>query len=101
MSNKTRIEQGGRPSCWWVPSPALAGDRFLATHSGVNIVNAIKTANTRVRVVLLGVLAVTSTALMCPADYRTSGFAFGRNSKTQTQWPMDGAKLRRRRVDGW
>lgn len=31
----TRIEQGGRPSCWWVPSPAEFGCRRLETSSKV------------------------------------------------------------------
>jgi hypothetical protein len=31
----TRIEHGGKPSCWWVPSPSVLGCRRLATSSKV------------------------------------------------------------------
>ena len=36
----TRIEQGGRPSCWWVPKPWELGSSRLATSNSTSGVRA-------------------------------------------------------------
>ena len=33
IPQRTRIVQGGSPSCWWVPSPRESGSSPLATIS--------------------------------------------------------------------
>ena len=40
----TRMLHGGRPSCWWVPSPALLGSRVRATPSNSSGPSPTRTA---------------------------------------------------------